>query len=338
MYVADGHSVAPACNGAFAAVLRKPLLREDISCCLIKIDLAVGHFGQINETVLQTKQFQIACRAVERIAAVAGIHSNGHVVIAVLVGNIHRENSLASFKIQNDVLPHPGGHILHIAVDIARCGGKLQDGSVAQVVPAPDALHLVAVCGLYGVHALNARGDHDVALHEPVLVINIGVALDGGVVVGVRQTCIARAKPVADDGADGSIAVIIDDGRVLNGHLIALGQVIQHRGACHDLAGLHIERKKVYDILIVGEQHKVRCQCGRAAAAPCKTAAGGLIAFAAHLCTRALIGRAPHNVYAFFCTQKIAVLVGQDHRTVLGGGDAVLGTLAGGQLVDKDSL
>lgn len=55
MYVADGHSVAPACNGAFAAVLRKLFLREDISCCLIKIDLAVGHFGQINKPVLQTK-------------------------------------------------------------------------------------------------------------------------------------------------------------------------------------------------------------------------------------------------------------------------------------------
>ena len=146
-------------------------------------------------------RFQIARRAVERVAAVAGIHTNGHVVVAVFVGNIHRENSLASFKIQNDVLPHPGGHILHIAVDIARCGGKLHDGGVAQVVPAPDALHLVAVCGLYGVHALDAGGDHNVALHEPVLVVNIGVALDGGVVVGISQTCIARTEPVADDGA-----------------------------------------------------------------------------------------------------------------------------------------
>ena len=91
-------------------------------------------------------------------------------------------------------------------------------------------------------------------------------------------------------------------------------------------------------VLIIREQHKVRCQRGRATAAPCKTAAGGLIAFAAHLCTRALIGRAPHNVYAFFCTQKIAVLVGQDHRTVLGGGDAVFSALAGGQFVDKNSL
>ena len=334
----DCRGIAPACNSAFAAVLFKLCLRQHVPCSLVKIDLAVGHFGQINKAVLQAQQLQIAGRAVERVAAVAGVHSDCHVVVTVFIGNIHRENGLAGLKVQHDVLPHPGGHILHIAVDIARRGGELENRCIAQVISRPDALHLIAAIGFHGVHALDAGRNHAVALCQPVHVIDVGVALDGRVVVGVCQTCVARAEPVADDGAYGAFAVIIDDGRVLNGYLIALGQIIQHRGACHHLAGLHIERKKVHGVLIVGEQHKVRRQGGRAAAAPCKTAAGGLIAFAAHLRADALIRCAPDSLDTVIGTQQIAVLVGQDDRTLLGGGDAVFCTLAGGQFVDKDRL
>ena len=338
MHVADGHSAAPACDGAFAAVLLKLLLGKNVSCRLVQVHLTIRHLRQIHKAVLQAQQLQIARRAVERIAAVAGVHADGHVVVAVLIGHVHREHRLAGGEVQNDVLPHAGIQILHIAVDITRRGGELQDRGVAQIVSAPDALHLVAAVGLHGVHALYARSDHDVALCEPVHIIDIGVALDGRVTVGIGKPRIAGAKPVADDGADRALPVIIDDRGVLNGHLIALWKIVEDRGARHDLTGLHIQRQQVHRVLIVGEHHEVRRQCGRAAAAPGKAAAGGLIPFAADLCADALIRRAPHDIHAVFRAQQIAVLVGQDDSAVAGRGDAVLRALAGRQLMDEDSL
>ena len=84
--VFDCRGIAPACNSAFAAVLFKLCLRQHVPCSLVKIDLAVGHFGQINKAVLQAQQLQIAGRAVERVAAVAGVHSDCHVVVTVFIG------------------------------------------------------------------------------------------------------------------------------------------------------------------------------------------------------------------------------------------------------------
>ena len=126
---------------------------------------------------------------------------------------------------------------------MARRGGELENRCIAQVISRPDALHLIAAIGFHGVHALDAGRNHAVALCQPVHIIDVGVALDGRVVVGVSQTCVARAEPVAHDSADGALTVVIDDGRVFNRHLIALGQIVQHRQTCNDLTGLHIERQ-----------------------------------------------------------------------------------------------
>ena len=338
MHIADGCGIAPACNRTFAAVLCKLFLCKNISCRLIEIDLAVRKLGQVDKAVLQAEQLQIAGRAVECISAVAGVHADGHIIVAVLVGNIHRKDGLAGFKVENDVLPHTRGQILHIAVDIARCGGELHDRGVAQIVSGPDALHLVAAVGFHGVHALDAGGDHGIALHQPVLVINVGVALDRRIVVGVGKACVARAEPVADNRADRACAVIVDDCRVLDCHLIAIRQIIKHRRFCHDLTGFHIERKKIHGVCIVGEHHKVRRQRRRAAAAPRKTAAGGLVAFTADLRADALIRRTPDSLDTVVGAQQIAILIGQNDRAVLGGGNAVLRALAGRQLVDENRL
>ena len=59
MHIADGRGVAPACNRTFAAILCKLILRKNISCRLIEIDLAVRKLGQVDKAVLQAKQFQI---------------------------------------------------------------------------------------------------------------------------------------------------------------------------------------------------------------------------------------------------------------------------------------
>ena len=56
MDIADSHAAAPACNRTFAAVKLELCLRKNVSCRLIKIDLAVGKFGQVYEAILQTKQ------------------------------------------------------------------------------------------------------------------------------------------------------------------------------------------------------------------------------------------------------------------------------------------
>ena len=164
------------------------------------------------------------------------------------------------------------------------------------------------------------------------------IALDGRVTVGISKTCVACAEPVAHDGADSALAVVIDDGRVFNRHLIAPGQIVQHRQTCNDLTGLHIQSQQLDGVSIVGEHHKLRRQRRRAAAAPGKTAAGGLVALAADFCANALIRRAPRNVDAIFCAQQIAIHVRQNDCAVLGGGDAVFCTLTGSQLVDKDCI
>lgn len=95
MHIADGCGIAPACNRTFAAVLCKLILCKHISCRLIEIDFAVRKLGQVDKAVLQAEQLQIAGRTVECISAVAGVHADGHIIVAVLVGNIHRKDSLA---------------------------------------------------------------------------------------------------------------------------------------------------------------------------------------------------------------------------------------------------
>ena len=178
MNIFDCDGIAPARDFSFAAVKRKLFLRKNISRRLVEVDLSVRHFGQMDEAILQSEQLQIARRAVESVAAVARVHADGHVVVAELVGDVHRENSLARFKVQNDVLPHTGGQILHVAVDIARRGGELHNRRVAQVISRPDALHLIAGIGFDGIDTFDAGRDHAVALHQPVLVINVGIALN----------------------------------------------------------------------------------------------------------------------------------------------------------------
>ena len=152
-------------------------------------------------------RLQIARRAVERIAAVSGVHPDGHIVVAKLVGNIHRKDGLAGLKVQNDVLPHAAFQILHIAVNIAGCCGELHNRRVAQVIAAPDAFHLIAGIGFDGIDTFDAGCDHAVALRQPVRVIDVGVALDGRVTVGIGKTCAACAEPVAHDSADGARCV-----------------------------------------------------------------------------------------------------------------------------------
>ena len=338
MNIFDRHSIAPAGDRAVTAVLLKLFLCQYVPRGLIEIDLAVGHFGKIHKAVLQAQQLQIARRAVERVTAVSGIHTDSHVIVAIFVGDVHGEYRLAGGKVQNDVLPHAAFQILHIAVDIARRGGELENRCIAQVISRPDALHLIAGIGFHGVHALDAGRDHAIALCQPVCVIDVGIALDGGIAVGIGKACAACAEPVADNRADGALAVIIDDGRVFNRHLIALGQVIQNRHACNDLTGLHIERQQLDWIRIVGEHHKIRRQRRGAAAAPGKTAAGGLVALAADLRTDALIRCAPDSLDTVIGTQQIAVLVCQDDRAALGGGNPVFRTLAERQPVDEDGL
>ena len=338
MHAAHRHGIEPAGDAALAAVLGKLLLRKHVARSLIQIHLAIGHLRQVNEAILQAQQLQIAGGAIESVAAVAGVHANGHVVVAILVGYVHGEHGFAGFKIQDDVLPHAGGQILYIAVDITGGGGQLHNRGVAQIVAAPNALHLVAVFGLDRIHALHAGGDHAVALGQPVHIVDVGVALDGGVAVRISQTRVARAKPVAHDGAHLALAVVIYDGGVFYGHLIALGQIVQHRHAGHHFAGLHIQRDQIDDFLIVGEQYQFGRQRGRAAAAPGQTAAGGLVALLAHLRASAFIGRFPYDLHALVSAQQVAVLVGQDDRALAGGGDAVFRALAGRQIAHINGL
>ena len=164
------------------------------------------------------------------------------------------------------------------------------------------------------------------------------IALDGRVTVGISKACVACAEPVAHDGADSALAVVIDDGRVFNRHLIASGQIVQHRQTCNDLTGLHIQSQQLDGVSIVGEHHKLRRQRRRAAAAPGQTAAGGLVALTADFCADTLIRRTPDSLDTVIGTQQIAVLVRQDDRAVFGGGNAVFRALTGSKLVDKDCI
>ena len=78
MHVANGCGIAPAGNRTFTAALLKLLLGKNVSCRLIQIHITIRHLRQIHKAILQAQQLQIARRAVERIAAVAGIHTEFH--------------------------------------------------------------------------------------------------------------------------------------------------------------------------------------------------------------------------------------------------------------------
>ncbi len=66
---------------------------------------------------------------------------------------------------------------------------------------------------------------------------------------GIGKACAACAEPVAHDSADGALTIVVDDGRVFNRHLIALGQIIQHRQLATNLTGLRIKRKQLDGVL-----------------------------------------------------------------------------------------
>ena len=72
--------------------------------------------------------------------------------------------------------------------------------------------HLIAVGGLHGIHALDARRDHHVAAHEPVHVVDVGVALDGGVAVRVGQPALPAPNQLHTMVLTTPLAVVIDDG------------------------------------------------------------------------------------------------------------------------------
>ena len=77
----------------------------------------------------------------------------------------------------------------HIAIDIARRGGELENRCIAQVISRPDALHLIAAIGFDRIDTFDAGRDHAVALCQPVRIIDVGVALDGGIAVGIGKAC-----------------------------------------------------------------------------------------------------------------------------------------------------
>ena len=298
----------------------------------VQIHPAIGHLRQVDEAVLQPQQFQIAGGAIQAVAAASGIHTNGHIVIAELAGHVHGKHGLSGFKIQHDILPHAGAQILHIAVDIAGGSGQLHHGGIPQVVSAPDALHLIAAVGLDGIHPLHAGHNHGVALGQPVDVVDIGIALDGGIAVLCRQLGAACAEPVAHNGADGTLAVVIDNSGVFHGDRAL--HLVKNRHAGNHLAGLHVQGQQVHRVLVVGEHHQILGQGRRAAAAPGQAAAGGLVAGGAVLGTCAFIGGTPHLLNAAVGPQQVAIQIGQNHCAVLAGGDTVFHALAGDQRVD----
>ena len=224
--VVEGGGVEPACGGAGAACGLELCCRKHPAGGLVQIDLPVGHLGQEDEAVLQAEQLFVAGGAVELVAVTARIHTDGHVVVAVEGGDVHGEDGLSGVEVQHDVLPHAAVHVLHEAVDIAGGGGELHHGGVAEVVAAPDALHGPAVGGADGVHPFDAGHDHAVALEQPVAVVDVLVALDGRVTVGLCEVGAACAEPVADDGADPAIAVVVDDGRIFHRHRHVGGQLV----------------------------------------------------------------------------------------------------------------
>ena len=282
---------------------------------------------------MQPQQLQIAGGAIHAVASAAGIHPDCHVVIAEFAGNVHGENRLAGIKVQHDELPHSGGHVLHIAIDIAGGGGELHDGGIPQVIAAPNGLHFIAVFRFDGVHSLHAGNNHLVALGHPVHVIDIGVALDGGITVSRRQLGAACAEPVAHNGADGAGTVVINNGGVFHRHRQVFRQIINHR--CHGdhFAGFDVQCHQIHRGLIVGEDDQLLAQRGRAAAAPCQTGSGDFRTFGTCLSAVALIRRAPDDLHPAIGTEQIAVQIGENHRSLGMGGNAVFCALAGKQVI-----
>ena len=326
----------PAGGGAGAACGLELCRREHPAGGLVQIDLPVGHLRQEDEAVLQAEQLFVAGGAVELVAVTARVHADGHIVVAVEGGDVHGEDGLSGVEVQHDVLPHAAVHVLHEAVDVAGGGGELHHGSVAEVAAAPDALHGPAVGGADGVHPFDAGHDHAVALEQPVAVVDVLVALDGRVTVGLCEVGAACAEPVADDGADPAIAVVVDDGRIFHRHRHVGGQLVDDRVAGGDFAGADVHSHQADRLEVVGEEHQLPAQRGRAAAAPCQTAAGGGSAFAAVFCAHAVVGGAPDDFNAAVGTQQVAGKVRQDDCTLPAGGNAVFGTLARSGSVDMD--
>ena len=334
--VVEGGGVEPACGGAGAACGLELCRRKHPAGGLVQIDFAVGHLGQEDEAVLQAEQLFVAGGAVEFVAVTARVHADGHVVVAVEGGDIHGEDGLSGVEVQHDVLPHAAVHVLHEAVDIAGGGGELHHGGVAEVVAAPDALHGPAVGGADGVHPFDAGHDHAVALEQPVAVVDVLVALDGRVTVGLCKVGAACAEPVADDGADPAIAVVVDDGRIFHRHRHVGGQLVDDGMAGRHLAGADVHSHQADGLEVVGKEDQLFAQRGRAAAAPCQTAAGGGSAFAAVFCAHAVVGGAPDDFNAAVGAQQVAGKIRQDDRTLPAGGNAVFSTFARSGSVDMD--
>ena len=334
--VVEGDGVQPGRRGALPACCGKFCRRNDGAAGLIQVHLAVGHLRQVDKAVLQTEQLLVAGGAVQLVAVPPGIHADGHVVVAVQRRDVHGEHGPARLKIQHDVLPHAAVHILHEAVNITGGRGELHHGGVAEVVAAPDALHGPAVVGPDGIHPLDAGHDHAVALHQPVAVVDVLVALDGGIVVGFGEVRAAGAEPVADDGADGSGAVVVDDGGVFHRDRHIGGQLVDDGQTGHDGTGVDIQCQQAHGVQIVGEEDQVPAEGGRAAAAPGQTAAGGGVALMAVLGTHAVVAGVPDDLHAVVSPQQVAGQVRQDDRTLLAGGDAVFGAFPGDGRIDVD--
>ena len=256
------------------------------------------------------------------------VHADGHVVVAIRRGDVHRERRLAGFEVEGDELPHAGGQVLHVTVDVAGGGGELHHRGITDVVAAPDAFHDVAVVGLDGVDTLDTRDNHAVALEQPVCVVDVLVALDGRVAVGLCQVGAAGTEPVAGDDARAALPVVVHHGGVLNRNGHISGQFVDDGAAGDDLARLHAEREQTHGLQVVGEEDEFAAKRRRATATPCQAAARRGCAFAAVLCAGALIGSAPHDLDPVVSAQHVAGKVCMDDGAVRARGNAVLGPLA----------
>ena len=128
--------------------------------------------------------------------------------------------------------------------------------------------------------------------------------------------------------------MVVDDGGVFHRDRHIGGQLVDDRAACRHGTGADVQRHQADRFQIVGEEDQLRAEGGRAAAAPCKAAAGGGRTFPAVLGPGAGIGGAPDDVHAVVGPQQIAREIGQDDRSLPAGCDAVFGTLAGLRRVD----
>lgn len=190
---------------------------------------------------------------------------------------------------------------------------------------------------LFMVHPFDAGHDHAVALEQPVAVVDVLVALDGRVTVGLCEVGAACAEPVADDGADGAGAVVVDDGGVFHRDRHIGGQLVDDGQAGHDGTSVDIQRQQAHGVQIVGEEDQVPAEGGRAAAAPGQAATGGSVALMAVLGTHAVVAGVPDDLHAVVGPQQVAGQVRQDDRAFLAGGDAVLGTFPGDGRIDVTS-